>query len=487
MNEPAELFDNSDEWLIFNERGETFVLPLTSTMLRQDVESTRRLSSSPIIGGGIGRSKLQELIADILAVCRQTLGGTLDDGTPAQDRAVPDPLPAAPPIRVEGNHGFIRGIETALEDALGSEALTAKHVTPGLLSRNQHQQATEAGRLVRLVLFDPISGLGRPEPGAPHVAATNAGRALPDDDANTIPCRKVSVVLLPPPRSAPLAKPGMTWIEVDSSKADQICRWLQTATTSAVLKATQPPRFCDFCQRFGHFAGNCHKKKAQAGVVSLLKVGFACHNCQKEDHYLRDCPHPRRTRQKAPRGFCASMDHRHNCPWPLEEGPLSAFHHSPLGKECMKSVVKAREALLQAQHDYQEQHAKPGFRDKKEVASDNSEVADQAAEEKAMSETYEIYKKEVARQAAKGNYLAAIDNCPEDLMPPSAFARKQYFAKQEAEESVQTHSVAQKVPKEVTKWALETPGQKETADPPKKVKKSPGRPPKAAKKLAQNE
>ena len=205
----------------------------------------------------------------------------------------------------------------------------------------------------------------------------------------------------------------------------------------------------------------------------------------------------------------------------------------------MKSVVEAREALLQAQHDYQEQHARPGFRDKEvvlravfdnkprqgqytpakdavssdcyqppEVLMHNEEVALRAKKGNhlavlddcpddllppsafagtAASNNYEAYKKEVARQAAQGNHLAAVDDCPDDLLPPSAVARKQYYAKREAEEAVQTRSTAQKAPNEGTKRAPETPEQKGAAEPPKKVKKSPGRPPKTAKKLAQDE
>ena len=328
-----------------------------------------------------------------------------------------------------------------------------------------------------------------------------SGDSSPDsDDIDALGGRKVPMVLLPPQGSTPIAKPGMTWLEVDASKAGQIRRWLQTLPEAANGKAMHLPRFCKLCEQFGHITGKCPKRKAlpRAEDVSNPKAGYTCHNCKEEGHWLRDCPRPRITQQRHPCGFCGNMEHhRQICPWPLTEGPLSAFHHSALGKECMKSVVEAREALLQAQHDYQEQHARPGFRDKEVVLRavfDNKPRQGQytRAEDAVPSDRYQppevlMHDEEVALRASKGNCLAVLDDCPDDLLPPSAFIGKPNHAKREAEEVVQTRSVAQKVPKEVTKRAPETPGQKEAADPPKKVKKSPGRPPKAAKKLAQDE
>ncbi|CAM6054993.1 unnamed protein product [Sphagnum tenellum] len=704
-----------DEWLIVSEGGKTSVLPLTSKMLRKDLKSTLRLSSSSIAGDGIGQPRMQELIseilADILAVFRRTVRGTLDPGAPAQDQAAPGLLPAVLPPRAEGDSGFIRGIERALEDALetrlGARDIVAKYAAAfGIPSGGQPQQAAEIGQLIQLHpgpseagashdtasptsragLDDDRQGAAEPEPvgrgvqyisygngkaaqvgrdgsivipfdekypwiwyngvrtnlhrleddgrlhcdsGPPGTRITDcpeplrAGRSYPGqtpvgivkpaggsdeqglaarpgdsttmetttdvhmsgaghsitspaststlglrepvlesdqerkeeslkgpcegsehspggspshsprprpegqvgpasshstfsgkhgesgllvdesrnsssdtDDVDTLGDRQVPMVLLPPQGSTPIAKPGMTWLEVESSKAGQIRRWLQTFPEAANGKAMHLPRFCKLCEQFGHLAGNCHKKKALAGAgdVSNPKAGYTCHNCKEEGHWLRDCPRPRITQQKHPCGFCGDMDHhRQICPWPLTEGPLSAFHHSPLGKECMKSVSKAREALLQAQHDYQEQHAKPDFRNKEVVSKNKHKVTHQftRAEDEVSSDYYQppevlMHKEEVALRASKGNHLAVLDDCPDDLLPPSAFTSKPQ-AKREAEVAVQTRSVAQKAPNEGTKRAPETPEQKEAADPPKKVKKSPGRPPKSTKKPTQDE
>ena len=173
-----------DEWLIVSEGGKTSVLPLTSKMLRNDIKSTLRLSSSSIAGDGIGHPRMQELIseilADILSVFRRTVRGTLDPGAPAQDQAAPGLLPAVLPLRAEGDSGFIRGIERALEDALetrlGARDIVAKYAAAfGIPSGEQPQQAAEVGQLVQL---HP----GPTEAGAPHDAATPASRAGLDDD-----------------------------------------------------------------------------------------------------------------------------------------------------------------------------------------------------------------------------------------------------------------------------------------------------------------
>ena len=163
-----------DEWLIASEGGKTSVLPLTSKMLRNDIKSTLRLSSSSIAGDGIGHPRMQELIseilADILSVFRRTVRGTLDPGAPAQDQAAPGLLPAVLPLQAEGDSGFIRGIERALEDALetrlGARDIVAKYAAAfGIPSGEQPQQAAEVGQLVQ---FHPGPTRGRSSPRRRH-------------------------------------------------------------------------------------------------------------------------------------------------------------------------------------------------------------------------------------------------------------------------------------------------------------------------------
>ncbi|CAM6054561.1 unnamed protein product, partial [Sphagnum tenellum] len=153
-------------------------------MLRNDIKSTLRLSSSSIAGDGICHPRMQalisEILADILSVFRRTVRGTLDPGALAQDQAAPGLLPAVLPLRAEGDSGFIRGIERALEDALetrlGARDIVAKYAAAfGIPSGEQPQQAAEVGQLVQL-------HLGPTEAGAPHDAATPASRAGLDDD-----------------------------------------------------------------------------------------------------------------------------------------------------------------------------------------------------------------------------------------------------------------------------------------------------------------